>query len=206
MNSSNTLNATSSQESEDGLLPFALQGGQMKDPYGRLHAHANLSASELLTKRKEQAMTAIFGQLFSNSKKSTDLQQSLENKLKTRFLGAGLTVPKWIVKTKATPLRQRYCELTLSERYTKGKGSIGWQTPAARDGKDVSRGESYLAARKRNTASMATQLLNQGVPWLVIGQIYSLAMGFPSKWFEMRLKASETQSCRKSRPNLSARG
>lgn len=61
-------------------------------------------------------------------------------------------------------------------------GSGLWPTPAARDGKDLSRSSAFLSAKLRHQPSMATRLLTLGAHWTVVSQVYDLAMGFPLFW------------------------
>lgn len=75
-------------------------------------------------------------------------------------------------------------------------------TPNARDGKDLSKTDAYLAARARHSPSLATTLLTQGVPWFRISMHYELAMGFPLGWSAAVYMDAETPSYPKS-PNLS---
>lgn len=198
MNLNDTSSVISSPVSVDGAEPCVSPDGLTLDLFGQVLAPVNRSALEQLTKHKEQAITAIFGRAFPNSLASANLQSSLENRLETQFLGLGGTEPRWILKRKLTPLRQQYSEVMQSARYTSARGSTGWPTPVARDGKDVSRFNAFLSQRQRHSPSMATKLLEAGVPWQAIGPIYCLAMGYPSKWFASLLKALGTQSSRKS--------
>jgi len=200
-----TPNAISLPESAGGRKPYASPDGQQTSQCGPGLAHANRSARELLIQRKERAIKEIFGRVFTNSSASASLQESLESKLRTQLAGDGTTEPKWTLKSQVTPLRQRFCEVTLSARFIKGNGCIGLATPAARDGKDLSKSGAFLAARLRHSTSMATQLLERGLPWQVISAIYCLGMGYPLEWNEAEFMAMETPSCLKSRRNSSKR-
>jgi hypothetical protein len=72
-------------------------------------------------------------------------------------------------------------------------------TPAARDYRDLSKGEAYLSARRRHSPSLATKLLELGVHWTAIGTAYELAMGYPSQWSVAELSHAATPSSRKCR-------
>ena len=72
-------------------------------------------------------------------------------------------------------------------------------TPAARDFRDISKGQAFLSQRKRHSPSLATKLLERGVHWTMISTAYEVSMGFPSKYTEIELKPLETRSSRKSR-------
>jgi hypothetical protein len=78
------------------------------------------------------------------------------------------------------------------ELTTSGSGYGSWPTPAARDGKDLSRTTAFLSARKRHSPSMATRLLESGVPWWAVSRHYETSMGFPLGWSAAVYTASET--------------
>lgn len=61
-------------------------------------------------------------------------------------------------------------------------GYLSLPTPAARDGKDLSRTEAYLSQRERHSPSMCTILLLGGTPWFHVSYHYEREMGFPSQW------------------------
>jgi hypothetical protein len=86
---------------------------------------------------------------------------------------------------------------------TEGIASGLWPTPNARDGKDLSRGRGFLAARSRHSPSMVTTLLEAGAHWSHVLPIVEAAMGYPSQWIEGTCTASEMPSSLKS-PNSSA--
>lgn len=128
----------------------------------------------------------------SASSRSASLQESLGNKFQMRLVRAGLTKPLGVWKRLDTPAGRSYFQLFLSARDMKESGFIGWPTPAARDGKDISRSNAFLSARSRHFPSMATRWLTLGLPWTAISAVYCLAMGYPSCWNEVRLKDTET--------------
>jgi hypothetical protein len=72
-------------------------------------------------------------------------------------------------------------------------------TPAARDFRDISKGQAFLSQRSWHSPSLATRLLERGVHWTMLSEAYEAAMGYPSKHTEIELKPSETRSSRKSR-------
>lgn len=72
-------------------------------------------------------------------------------------------------------------------------------TPAARDFRDISKGQAFLSQRKRHSPSLATKLLERGVHWTMLSTAYEVAMGFPSRHTEIELRPLETQSSRRSR-------
>jgi hypothetical protein len=200
-----STNATSSPALAAGLsacgspeYPTQLECGQEAPP-----ASPTPSLQSLMVERKAKAMTVILRQFSFPSSESAALQRSLESRLEARLSGDGGTNSPWRLKGKATPARRRFCELTPSVPRTKGSGSIGWPTPAARDGKDISRSNAFLSQRLRHSPSMATRLLTQGAPWTVITAIYCLAMGFQSSWNVTPSTATAMRSSRKSRKSSS---
>jgi hypothetical protein len=200
-------NAISSQALADGPTPCASQDGRNHDLFGQALAPVSRSQSVALdmAARKVKAMKGISGRISSGSSASESLQQSLANRFRTRLIGDGGTEQPWTLKAMRTPARRRFFALTPSAPSTKGKGSIGWPTPAARDGKDISRSNAFLSQHQRHSPSMATRLLERGAPWRVITAVYCLAMGYPSSWNEVRLKGTETQSYRPAPPSSSKR-
>jgi hypothetical protein len=198
--SEDSSNAISSQESEDGhslcdSLEFQTtrESGQEAPPASHIQ-----SLQSLMEERKAKSIHGILRQYFWASSKSGILQQSLESRLQALFDGDGGMNSRWGLKGKTTPVRRRYCELTHSARPTSANGSIGVPTPAARDGKDISRSNAFLSQRKRHSPSLATRLLEQGAPWQAITPIYCLAMGYPLQWNACAPKATATPSSRKS--------
>ena len=80
-----------------------------------------------------------------------------------------------------------------------GPGFSLLPTPAARDGKDLSKTTAYLAQRKRHSPSVATVALENGCKWFEIGDVYEASMGFPLGWSVIDCEGSETPLSRKSR-------
>lgn len=196
-----SLSATSLLASADGVEPSASPSGQIAARSGLEAPLVSPTASlrSLMAERKAKAIAAICGRTSAPSSASVALQRSMESKLATRLAGVGGTKPQWILKPKVTPAQRLYCELTPLERRTKGGGSTGVPTPAARDGKDISRSTAFLSARLRHSPSLATRLLTQGAPWTAITAIYCLVMGYPLVWNATRPMATATPSSRRSR-------
>src|SRR6185503_11982131 len=195
--SEDSHNATSSPAAADGRLPCDSRESLTPSLFGPHHVTVNRGA--LQEKNRAIKTNATFGRVSFGSSQSANLQRCLENKLRERFVGDGSTEPSMILRKRVTPAGRRLCELVPLARTMNASGSSLWPTPAARDGKDLSRTTAYLAARTRHSPSMATRLLGQGAPWRVITGIYCLAMGYPSKWNETRLKSTAMQSFHKSR-------
>ena len=78
---------------------------------------------------------------------------------------------------------------------TKESDFFSLPTPAARDGKDLSRTVAYLSQRKRHTPSIVTELLTHGVPWFEVVEHVEAAMGFPLQWTDVGCMGLETPSC-----------
>ena len=194
--------AISSQELAGGALPPALLDGQTTENYGPAPRLASLTVLRaLLTEAQSAKQTNATCRLnLSDSSGQSGLASSMASRLRARLHGAGSTIFSPIWKTKATPRRRSYCQLLLSARTMKEKGFTGWPTPAARDGRDISRSNAFLSQRERHSPSMATCLLTQGAHWTVITAIYCLAMGYPSQWNDARPRVTETQLSRNSRP------
>lgn len=57
-----------------------------------------------------------------------------------------------------------------------------WPTPAARDGKDLSKLGAFSASAARKSPSMATRLLLLGASWVAVSASYEMSMGFPLGW------------------------
>lgn len=197
-----TTSAISSPALEGGPSRYEWLGCQMIFLFGREAVPVSRSASGTLSKQDSQT-SGTCGLSGSLSSRSTNLQLCLGNKLQTRWAKAGGTLLRGTWKTVTTPLGRQFCQLVATVRTMKGSGCSGLPTPTARDGKDISSGTAYLAARQRHSPSLATHLITLGAPWRAVSSIYCNVMGYPSKWNEMQLKATATQSFRRSVRSLS---
>src|SRR5689334_19635678 len=170
MNFQDLTNAISSPALEAGRRLSVSQAGRVTSQCGPevVRVSRTRLGVLLMAGRRATAIAAISGRNSSTSSKSATLQSSLGSRLLARLRGVGGTERQAILKVATTPLLRQYCVLTLSEPATKGKGSTGWPTPAARDGKDISRSNAFLSQRERHSPSMATRLLERGTPWTVI--------------------------------------
>lgn len=82
---------------------------------------------------------------------------------------------------------------------------ICWVADAGREGWPGHQPIKCLPlAAQAHSPSMATRLLERGVPWTAISTIYCLAMGFPSSWNALRSKGTAMPSSRKSLRKSSA--
>jgi DNA (cytosine-5)-methyltransferase 1 len=68
--------------------------------------------------------------------------------VETQLNGDGSTKHSGRWKILATPAGRPLCQLSLSARDMSESGFRGWPTPAARDGRDISRSNAFLSQRK----------------------------------------------------------
>jgi hypothetical protein len=142
---------------------------------------------------KAEPIRGIFGLPGFASSSSAALQSCLESRLRQRLGVVGSTTCSATWSVFHTPAGRRVFQRAASEQITYVGGSGLWPTPAARDGKDISRSNAFLSQRQRHSPSMATRWLELGRPWQVITAVYCLAMGYPSSWNETRFGATETR-------------
>jgi hypothetical protein len=130
-----TLNATSSQASEDGASHCASQDGQTAVLFGPAPALANLSARQ--AEEQGKLMSGTSGRTGTTSSASASLQQFLANKLQAKTASAGSTLYKLTWKQRDTPSQLKISALRASALRTSGSasGSSGWPTPRAQDSK-----------------------------------------------------------------------
>jgi hypothetical protein len=130
-----TLNATSSQGSEDGATRCGLQVGPTTAPSGPDPVRASLSARQ--AEERGLLMSGTSGRIGTTSSASASLQSSLESKLRARTASAGSTLYTLTWKPRATPSGLRICALRASARRISDSGSgsseSGWPTPQMRD-------------------------------------------------------------------------
>ena len=132
MNLLDTLNATSSQGSGDGLSLFDWQAGRTKGPSGQEVAPASPS---VLLENKAEAMTkGISGLSGFGSSASVVLTESLANRLRERLGSGGSIEFSQTWKMKVTPAGRRYWAHTASGHRTSDSGYGGWPTPCQQDG------------------------------------------------------------------------
>ena len=130
-----TLNAISSQASEDGASHCASQDGQTTVLFGPAPALANLSARQ--AEEQGKLMSGTSGRTGTTSSASASLQQFLANKLQAKTASAGSTLYKLTWKQRDTPSQLKISALRASALRTSGSasGSSGWPTPRAQDSK-----------------------------------------------------------------------
>ena len=126
-----TLNATSSQASEDGASHSGSQDGQTTVLFGRDHVRASLSARQ--AEEQGLLMSGTSGRTGTTSSASASLQQFLASRLQARTASAGSTLYKLTWKQRDTPSQLKISALRASARRTSGSGSgsSGWPTPNA---------------------------------------------------------------------------
>src|SRR3990170_4266574 len=120
-------NATSSLESEFGVMPFAEPDGQTVIPFGQGAAHANLSVRA--GKVEASPIRVICGPHGSGSSASVALALSLGSRLHQKMAWRGSTLFHLTLKMEATPLGRRYWALRGSARRTSATGCGSWPTP-----------------------------------------------------------------------------
>lgn len=128
----NTTNATSSPGSAAGRSPCA--GPDSKTPEESGPAPVPVSRFRALAKDRATPTSATFGQLFTISSPSADLQRSLESRLRARMGANGSPEFALIWKIWDMPAGEPICALRVSARRTAGNGCIGWRSPQASDG------------------------------------------------------------------------
>jgi hypothetical protein len=166
-----TLNATSSQASEDGALHSGSQDGQTTVLFGRAPALANLSARQ--AEEQGKLMSGTSGRTGTTSSASANLQRFLESKLQAKTASAGSTLYKLTWKQRDTPSQLKISALRASALRTSGSasGSSGWPTPAANTyGEDLEREMARRAKLKEkhgngNGAGMTIALAAQMTGW-----------------------------------------
>jgi len=124
-------NATFSQALADGRSHSGWLTGPTTDPSGQARALASHSVPP--EKVPALMMNATYGPLFGGSSPSTDLQQSLANRLHRLLAVNGspeyaLTWKQWAMLS-GPPI----CALRASARPTSGSGCSGWPTPNTTD-------------------------------------------------------------------------
>ena len=123
--------ATSSPELQSGHSHYATPAGRMTDEYGRVPAHANLSARQ--AKEQGLLMSGTYGRRGTTSSASAALQQSLASRLQVLTDSAGSMLFTLTWKQRVTPLGLRICALRASVRRTLDSDFGSWPTPKVTD-------------------------------------------------------------------------
>lgn len=156
-NLSDTLNAISSRVSEDGVTRSDSQDGPIALQFGQALAPANLSARQ--AKAADLLTSGIYGPPSFISLRSTNLQQSLGNKLQAKMGSNGSPLFKMTWKLRDIPQRQSIYALRASGLRTSGKDSSGWPTTSASDG-NGGRTPKDLLKKIRPSGAKVSQTLN----------------------------------------------
>ena len=127
-----TPNVTSSPESVFGVTGCDAPGGQTTDQSGLAVALVSLSARQ--AKEKGLLTSGTYGRTGSTSSASSDLQSSLENRLRARTQTLGSTLYQMTWKPWTTESGRSRSRLRASVRRTSETDSIGWPTTQASDG------------------------------------------------------------------------
>ena len=185
-----TRNVISSPALADGPTPLDLQAGPMIVRSGPEAVRANHLARLGLERRS--TIHVISGRNGFGSSESGALQSSLENRLRARLGGGGLTLWRMNWKAKITPSGRRLFQLALLDR-SKSVTAFGfWPAPRAVGSGMGGGSNSRKAAIKRGRYVSGRQ--NPAfLAWLMM---------YPDAW--VTCAASATPSSRKSRPNSSS--
>lgn len=119
----------SSPASESGATRFASPDGPMTDLFGPVPVRANLSARQ--ARELGFLMSGTFGPLGHGSSASSDLQSSLESRLRARTSTLGSTLFNLIWKRWVTPSGVSRFRLRGSVRRTDENALTSWPTPTA---------------------------------------------------------------------------
>lgn len=149
-------------------------------------SHASLSL--WLAHVAEQMTIAIYGPSSpesypKSSQRSSSAKTFPESVLSSGdeyFLTCSATWPAWGMMQSGA-----LCALPISARPINGSAFSLLPTPNARDGKDLSRSNAFLASRQKHSPSLSTILLTYGVPWTLVATLYEATMGYPCKWSEI---------------------
>ncbi|PQV51849.1 hypothetical protein B0G83_10458 [Paraburkholderia sp. BL21I4N1] len=203
--SSSTHSATSSPESVSGPTLCGLPDGPTTAPSGLALAPVNPSAL-LRSHGSEKASmtTGTCGPSGSILSASACLSECLGNRLEAKMESLGSTLYSITWKAKTTPARRGLSVQLVRALTTSGNAFTSLPTPCARDGRDIGRSNAFLSQRKRHSPSLATRLLDLGLPWQVITPIYCLAMNLSLQWNACAPTVTETQLMRRL-PALSSK-
>ena len=163
-----TPSVTSLPEEDSGATCSDRQAGPTTGRSGREAAPAPALAQR--AKGKGLQMLVTSGRNGFGSSASAALQQSLESRLMPRLDMAGSTLWEWTWRTKATPLRRRYCQRQALERRTNVTGFSSVPTPVAEPANGTP--EAFLQ-RKRDSMARGSQ--SMGVCLSDIAMVAQLA-------------------------------
>lgn len=177
-----TSSITSSQALEDGPSPSEWRDGATIEKSGREAVPASPLVSPM-PQESESKTSATYYQNLPTSSASISLQSSLESKFLELSAKDGLMKPLGVWKRMITPARRQYFQLSLSAQDMKESGFIGWPTPAARDGQDISRSGGGIPsfsekkiAEYGDPLADAWKALDGGISGLLLSDGLSVAM------------------------------
>lgn len=133
MTLSDSLNAISSQESEDGRLPCVAQDGPTVARHGQHHAPASLSARQ--ARGLGFLTSGTYGPPHIGLSASAALSWSLASNLAALTQTTGSTLYKMTWKPWVMPSARLRFRLRASARRTSETELIGWPTPIASNGR-----------------------------------------------------------------------
>jgi hypothetical protein len=145
-----SASAISSLVSEVGPRRFDSRGGQTTAKSGpeAVPASRGLTPTSGKVADKATPIRGIFGLPGFASSKSAGLQSCLESRLRQRLGAVGSTKCSATWSVLITPAGRRVPQRAVSELIMVGAGYGSWPTPAARDGKDISRSNAFLSQRQ----------------------------------------------------------
>lgn len=159
-----SIDVISSPGSESGITHSTSQ--EWTDKYGRVPAHASLSARQ--AKEKGLLTSGTYGLRSSISSSSADLTHSLANRYRARTEGLGSTLYTLTWKQRATPSGRLIFRLAASERRTSVSGFSSWPTlDATNRVRDEETMQKCADFRKRNA--------NQNTVPLYLAEVANLA-------------------------------
>jgi hypothetical protein len=167
-----TLNATSSQASEDGASRSGLQDGQTTVLFGRDHVRASLSARQ--AEEQGLLMSGTSGRTGTTSSASASLQSYLASRLQAKTASAGSTLYKLTWKQRDTPSQLKISALRASARRTSDSGSgftpemKGWTTPQAHDTSGRSKTQKAIHGTKHGCACLVREADLSGWPTPIV--------------------------------------
>jgi len=158
MTSRDIHNAISSQGSEDGHSLSDGQDGPTIDQSGQVLARVN----RFRARGDDVAPTTngIYGQLFTLSSPSANLQSSLASKLAAHLDGSGCALYALTWKIVDMPLGVPICRQRASARRISAKDSTGWPTAQAAGWRtpDTGRGGTMSAERFQNATNLNAEI------------------------------------------------
>ena len=168
-------NVTGSPGSEAGPTHSGSPDGLMTDQSGPVP----VPVSRFRARDSERVMPTndTSGPLFTASSPSSDLQRSLENRLRARMDVNGSPEYALTWSTWDMPAGPPICRLRASARRTSGNGCGGWPTPTAND--DNKSPEAHLAMKGRmgggRKAITSLQVMAKTAGWPTSGGAAKLA-------------------------------